>query len=107
MVAGTPPEKLTAVVGAPAQTVWLDMVPAVGVGFTVMVKVIGVPVQPPAVGVTVMVLVTGVVPVLVAVNDPILPTPEPAKPMVVLLFVQLNTVPATEPEKLTAVVGEP
>lgn len=60
-----------------------------GIGFTVMVNVIGVPGQPLAVGVTVMVEVTGVVPALVAVNEAMLPTPLPAKPMEVLLFVQL------------------
>ncbi len=45
-----------------------------------------------AAGVTVRVDVTGAEPVLVAVNEGIFPTPEPAKPMVVLLLVQLNTV---------------
>ena len=48
----------------------------VGVGSTVIVKVIGVPSQPLAVGVTVIVEVTEVVPVLVAVNAPMFPVPD-------------------------------
>ena len=60
-----------------------------GVGFTVMVNVMGVPGQPADVGVTVMVLVTGVLPAFVAVKAPMFPLPEAAKPMEVLLLVQL------------------
>ena len=40
-------------------------------------------------GVTIMVAVTGAVPVFVAVNAPILPVPDAARPIDVLLFVQL------------------
>ena len=39
------PVKLIAVVEAPLQTTWLVTVFTVGTGFTVMVKVVGVPVQ--------------------------------------------------------------
>ena len=78
-----------------------------GVGFTVMVKLCAAPVQPLAVGVTVMVAVTGVVPVLMAVNDPMFPLPEAGRPMELLLFVQLNVVLITAPVKLMAVVGLP
>ena len=78
-----------------------------GVGFTVMVKICEAPVQPFAVGVTVKVAVTGVVPVLTAVNDPMLPLPEAGSPMELLLFVQLNVVLLTAPVKLMAVVGLP
>ncbi len=46
-------------------------------GFTVMVNVMGVPGQPPAVGVTVMVLLIGVAPALVAVNDGSVLLPKP------------------------------
>ena len=79
-----------AVVEAPAQSDWLLTAFTVGVGFTVIVNVMGVPVQtPPVVGVTVIVEVMGVVPALVAVNEPMLPLPLPVRPMPVLLFVQL------------------
>ena len=44
-VPGTAPLKVTAAVGAPLHTTWLGTLFTVGVGFTVMVKVIGVPVQ--------------------------------------------------------------
>jgi hypothetical protein len=71
------------------------------------VNVIGVPGHPFAVGVTVIVAVTGAVPVLVAVNAAILPVPLAARPMLVLLFVQLNVVPATAPVKVMAVVVAP
>ena len=107
MVPVTAPEKFTVAVGAPAQSVWLPTGFTFGMGFTVMEVVAGVPGQLPAVGVTVIVEVTGAVPVLVPVKDPILPTPLPAKPVVVLLFVQLYTVPVIPPVQLMAVVGEP
>lgn len=44
---------------------------------------------------------------LVAVKLAILPVPLAARPIVVLLFVQLYTVPATAPVKVTAVVALP
>ena len=62
----------------------------VGLGFTVIVKVTGVPLHPFADGVTVIVEVTGLVPVFVAVNTGIFPEPLAPRPMVVLLFVQLS-----------------
>ena len=52
-----------------------------------------------------MVAVTGSAPVLIAVKLPILPVPAAARPMLVLLFVQLYTVPVVAPVKITAVVG--
>ena len=75
-----------------------------GVGFTVIVKETGVPVQPFAVGVTVIVATTAVVPLFVAVNEAILPLPLPANPIEGLLFVQLNVVPLTEPVNMMALV---
>lgn len=76
-----------------------------------MVKLIGVPVHVVAplvnVGVTVMVAVCTVAVALVAVKLAILPVPAAARPMVVLLFVQLYTVPGTLPVKLTAAVAAP
>lgn len=44
---------------------------------------------------------------LVATKLAILPVPLAARPMLVLLLVQLYTVPATNPVKLTAAVFEP
>jgi hypothetical protein len=62
-------------------------------GLTVMVKLWGAPGQltPFAVyvGVTVTVVLTGVVPLLMAANDAILPVPFAPSPMEVLVFVQL------------------
>lgn len=54
-----------------------------------------------------MVAVMGVLPVLVAVKEAILPVPLAARPMDGLLFVQLKTVFATEPLKLIALVTFP
>lgn len=79
----------------------------VGVGFTVIVNERGTPGQPLAVGVTVMVAVTGVVPVLVAVKEPMFPLPLAPKPMDVLLLVQAKVLPGTGPAKFTAAVGAP
>ena len=42
-----------------------------------------------------------------AVNEGILPVPLAARPIVGSVFVQLNTVPATEPVKVTGAVGAP
>ena len=59
----------------------------------------GVPAQPFAAGVTVIVEVIGKVVALVAVNGGILPEPLAARPIAVLLFVQVNAVPLTGPDK--------
>jgi len=107
VVPATGPVKFTAIVAAPLHNVWSATLSTVGVGFTVMVKVSGVPGQPFAVGVTVTVDVTGALPVLVAVKVAILPLPEPAKPMDASLLVQAYVVPATGFVKLTAVVVAP
>jgi hypothetical protein len=80
---------VTAAVAEPAHTAWLAMAFTDGVGFTVIVNVTAVPLQPAADGVTVMVAVIGVAVALVAVNDGILPVPDAARPIAVLLFVQL------------------
>ncbi|MBK8494599.1 MAG: hypothetical protein IPL50_05885 [Chitinophagaceae bacterium] len=44
---------------------------------------------------------------MIAVNAGIFPLPLAASPMDVLLFVQLNTVPLTDPVKMTALVVAP
>ena len=81
--------KLIAAVLAPLHKVWSGTIFTVGVGFTVIVKVTGVPGQPFATGVTVTVEVTGAEPALVPVNGAISPEPEAASPVAVLLLVQL------------------
>lgn len=111
MVGVTGPLIVTAAVFDPAHTAWLAIVFTAGVGFTVIVNVIDVPVQVVAplvyVGVTVIVAVCTTAVALVAVKLAILPVPDAARPIVVLLFVQLYTVPATLPVKFTAVVADP
>jgi hypothetical protein len=57
-------------------------------------------VHPFAVGVTVIVDEIGEVVPLTAVNEGILPEPLAARPIAVLLFVQVNVVPLTGPDKL-------
>ena len=85
--------KLTAVVGAPSHTRWLAMGLTTATGFTVRLKLAGVPVHeiPPLVnvGVTVMVATMGAFVLFVGLNDEILPVPEAVRPMAVLLLVQL------------------
>ena len=99
--------KFTAAVRVLLHTTWLATAFIVGVGFTVIVKLLGVPAHPLAVGVTVIVATTGAVPTLVAVNDAIFPVPAAASPIDGWVFVQLNTVPATGPVKFTAAVAPP
>jgi hypothetical protein len=65
-----------------------------------MVNVFGVPMHPFAVGVTVIVAVIGEVVAFVTVNDGMLPDPFAARPIDELLFVQVNVVPLTGPDKL-------
>jgi len=88
----------------------LDGILTVGVGFTIMVKLCGVPKQVTALnvysGVTVMVAVTGVVPVFVAVKDGIVAlVPLAPKPILVVLLIQLY--PVAVPLKVTKVVADP
>lgn len=73
-------------VGEPLHNIWFETEVTVGVGFTVIVKVLGVPGQPLAVGVTVIVATTGLVPLLVAVKEEIFPLPLAPKPMDGVLF---------------------
>ena len=88
MVLATGPLMVTAAVLDPAHTVWFAIAFTAGVGFTVMVKLTDVPPQPVEIGVTVMVAVIGAVVVLVAIKLGMLPVPEAARPMAVLLLVQ-------------------
>jgi hypothetical protein len=64
------------------------MVPALALGFTVRVKVIGEPEQPSNDGVTVTVDVIGLILVLIAVNAPIFQLPFRPKP----IFTELDHV---------------
>ena len=101
--------KFTAAVVEPAHTVWFAIAFTVAVGLTVIVNVIAAPVQVPPgpVGVTVIVPDIGAAVPFVAVKLAMLPVPAAARPIAVLLFVQLNTVPATEPVNVTAALGLP
>ena len=65
-------------------------------GFTVILKLIGVPAQPFSEGVTTKVATTGDVPLLTAVNDGIFPVPLAATPIPEALFVHLKVVPDIE-----------
>jgi hypothetical protein len=79
-----------------------------GFGFTVMVNVIGVPLQPLATGVTVIVATMGAFVLFVGLKDAIFPVPLSGKPMLLLLFVQLYIVFGTvDPEKLMGDVAAP
>ena len=77
----------------------------VGVGdwFTVIVNVCGEPTHPFKVGVT----VTLAIPVPEGVNEAILPVPEAARPMPVLLLVHAYVEEVLEPLKLMACVDDP
>ena len=107
VVPATGPLKLTAVVDAPLHTTWLATGFTLGVGLTVMVKVICGPVQPFAKGPTVMVATTGAIPELIARKDGIFPVPLEASPMDGVSLLQTKVVPATGPLKLTADVACP
>ena len=82
------PVKLIAVVADPLHSVWSVTGFTVGVGFTVIVNVSGVPGQPLAVGVTVTVAVTGAAVVFTPVKPAMFPLPVAAKPIEGVSFVQ-------------------
>ena len=96
--------KLITAVGEPLHNTWLATGFTIGIGFTVIVKVIGVPVQPAALGVTVMVATIGPMVVLVVTNGSISPVPLAARPMPVLLLVQLYVEPGVPLKVIKAVV---
>jgi hypothetical protein len=92
-----PPEfvepKVIAAIAFPLQTSMLVGFVTFALGLTVIVKVLGEPVQlePPLVnvGVTVIVAITGELTLLIAAKEVISPLPEATKPMEGVLFVQL------------------
>jgi hypothetical protein len=67
-------------------------------------KFLVVPIQPAATGVTLKLLVSGFKLVSIAVKAAIFPEPLLAKPMELLLLVQLYTVPLTVLAKFTKVL---
>ena len=76
-------------------------------GFTVIVNVFGIPLQPNALdGVTVIVATTGEIPALVAVKAGILPFPLAANPLEGVLFVHEKVVPTEELLKVIAFCRE-
>ena len=84
--------KFIAAIVLPLQIVLLVTVDTFAAGFTVIVKVIGVPLQLFVfvnIGVTVIVATTGEFPEFVAVNEAILPDPEANNPIDVFELVQL------------------
>jgi hypothetical protein len=99
--------KVIAVVVAPLQYTSLATGSTVVLGFTVIVKVTGVPAHPFADGVTVIVATTGTVPAFVAVKEGIFPVPLAASPMEGSVFVHVNVVPATVLVKFIAAVVAP
>jgi len=96
----TGPLKLIAVPEAPLQCILLEMLLTVAVGLIVTVNVVGVPVHPFAVGVTMIFALIAAVVALVVVNEGIFPEPLAASPIAVLLFVHVNVVPLTGPDKV-------
>ena len=113
MVPATGLLKLIALVTTLLQNTWFATAFTEADGLTVMVNVIGVPLQftPPLLntGVTVIVAVTALVVLFTAVNDGIFPVPLAAKPMDVVLLTQLKLTdpPVALVVKLTAVVAAP
>ena len=91
-----------------ATTLLVAPVGATELPLTVIVTVVATPIQPAAVfGVTVIVAVTAVGVMLIAVKLGMLPVPLDAKPILGVLLVQLNVVPATVLVKFIAAVDDP
>lgn len=91
--------KLIGAVGLPLHNTWPATGFTTGVGFTVIVNVIGVPTQPVGpTGVTTIVATNGPLVALVVTNGAMSPVPVAARPMAGVLLVQLYTVPGTLPE---------
>ena len=103
----TGPLKLIAVPEAPLQCILLEILLTVAVGLTVIVNVDGVPVHPFAAGVIPMVAVIGELNAFVVVKEGISPEPFAARPILVLLFVHVNIVPLTGPDKLVSAATAP
>ena len=77
------------VVEVPSHRSWLFGCVISGVGFTVIANILAGPGQPFTIGLTIILAITGTPVLLIALNDAILPQPLAAKPIEVLLLVQL------------------
>lgn len=99
--------KLVVATAPPLHTVIFDGTVTVGVGFTMIVYVDGVPLQPLAEGVTVIVATMGALPVLVAVNDGTFPVPLVPSPIAVFELAHANDTPDGVPVKLVAATVPP
>jgi len=90
------PLKVMASCSSPAQRVLFVISFKIGDGFTVIVKVFDVPLQPAAdFGVTVIVAVIGTLVLLVTEKDAIFPVPLAGSPIAVLLFIHVQVVALT------------
>ena len=83
------PVKTTPVELTPLHNTWSLTGFTVGVGLTVIVKLMGVPPHPLALGVTLIFAIVLTPPRLTALNDEISPLPLAARPMEGSLLVQL------------------
>ena len=83
------PLKLMPTELVPLQTVCGAKAESEGVGLTVRVKFCAVPLQPLAAGITLMLPEIGLVPLLVPMKLAIVPLPAAAKPIAVLVLLQL------------------
>ena len=72
-----------------------------------MVKLVDGPVQPAASGVTVIVATTGAIVVFTPVKEAMLPEPDTGRPILLVVLVQLKTVPVTTLVYVIAAVGVP
>lgn len=106
-VPGVGPVKLIGFVIVPEQTTNDGIGVTSGVGFTVIVKLLDVPMVTPSVGVTVMVATITLLVKLEAVNALMLPVPLAARPIEGVVLVQLKVVPGTVLEKNTVEVPFP
>jgi hypothetical protein len=107
LVPTTDPVKFIIPVAAVLQNVLFGGGNTLGIGFTVIVNILGVPGQIPLKGVTVIVAVTGALPVLMAVKAGISPLPPAARPMEVFVFVHEKVVPLIVGTNATAFVVNP
>ena len=89
MLATIEPEKLIGFVSVLLQRIWSVMAFKPTVGFTVILKTMGKPLQLLDTGVTVKRAVMGILLTFVEVNTIVLPVPEAPIPMPVLSLVQL------------------
>ena len=102
LVPPTGPLKLIAAPGAPLQCVLSEIGLTVAVGLTVTVYVFIVPLQPFAEGVIATVAAIGKLNEFAVVKTGISPKPLAARPILMLLFVHVNVVPLTGPDKFVA-----